>query len=114
MRPATVWCRRLSVPRQPNWPRLINLKGQRPLTKQRPDITTEMVDRFLVQMYGGSRADFVHSVSRDVVQSCQVPVLVMPDDSPPHARQDIHYVIQVFDSKTRQPIENGSGQLFAG
>jgi len=36
-----------------------------------------------------------------------------PDDVPPHARQDIHYVIQIFDSKTRQPIEAGEGQLFA-
>ena len=61
------------------------MKGWAPeLTKQRPDITMESVDRFLKSMYGGSRADFVHSVSRDVVRSCQAPVLVMPDDSPPH------------------------------
>jgi hypothetical protein len=40
--------------------------------------------------------------------------VIKPDDSPPHARQDIHYVIQVVDTKTRQPIENGEGQLFAG
>src|SRR4051812_16088307 len=52
------------------------------LTKQRPEITAEMVDRFLKSMYGGARADFVHSVSRDVVRSCQVPALIMPDDSP--------------------------------
>lgn len=38
---------------------------------------------------------------------------ISPDDVPPHARQDIHYVIQIFDSKTRQPIEAGEGQLFA-
>ena len=44
----------------------------------------EMVGRFLQSMYGGSRADFVHSVPRDVVRSCQSPILVMPDDSPPH------------------------------
>jgi pimeloyl-ACP methyl ester carboxylesterase len=61
------------------------MKGWAPaLTKQRPDITVDRVERFLSQMYGGSRADFVHSVSRDVVRSCQTPVLVMPDDSPPH------------------------------
>jgi pimeloyl-ACP methyl ester carboxylesterase len=61
------------------------MKGWGPeLTKQRPDITMETVDRFLRSMYGGSRADFVHSVSRDVVRSCRTPVLVMPDDSPPH------------------------------
>jgi pimeloyl-ACP methyl ester carboxylesterase len=61
------------------------MKGWGPeLTKQRPDLTMETIDRFLKSMYGGSRADFVHSVSRDVVRSCQTPVLVMPDDSPPH------------------------------
>src|SRR5438270_3426489 len=38
---------------------------------------------------------------------------ISPDDSPPHARQDIHYSVQIFDRKTRQPIENGEGQLFA-
>ena len=38
---------------------------------------------------------------------------ISPDDSPPHARQDIHYVVQIFDRKTRQPIDNGEGQLFA-
>ena len=40
--------------------------------------------------------------------------VIRPDDSPPHAREDIHYVIQVVDRTTRQPIENGVGQLFAG
>jgi hypothetical protein len=39
---------------------------------------------------------------------------ITADDVPPHARQDIHYTIQIFDGKTRQPIENGEGQLFAG
>jgi len=54
------------------------------LTKRRPEITSDMVSRFLTNMYGGPRADFVHSVTRDVVRSCQVPALIMPDDSPPH------------------------------
>ena len=54
------------------------------LAKQRPDITTEMVSRFLTQMYGGSRADFVFSVTRDDVRACQVPALIMPDDTPAH------------------------------
>jgi hypothetical protein len=39
--------------------------------------------------------------------------IIRPDDSPPHARQDVHYTVQILDSKTRQPIENGEGQLFA-
>lgn len=61
------------------------MKGWGPdLTKQRPDLSMETVERFLQSMYGGSRADFVHSVPRDAVRACQTPVLVMPDDSPPH------------------------------
>ena len=60
-----------------------NMKGWGPeLTKRRPDITMEMVDRFLTRMY--RNADFVYTVTRDFVRSCQTPVLVLPDDSPPH------------------------------
>jgi hypothetical protein len=39
--------------------------------------------------------------------------VIKPDDSPPHARQDIHYVVQIFDRKTREPINDGEGRLFA-
>ena len=53
------------------------------LLKRRPDLTTEMVDRFLTRMYV-TNADFVFSVTRDFVRSCQTPVLVMPDDTPAH------------------------------
>jgi hypothetical protein len=38
---------------------------------------------------------------------------ISSDDSPPHARQDIHYTIQILDRSTRQPIENGVGQLYS-
>ena len=62
-----------------------NMKGWGPeLTKRRPDVSTDLVERFLTRMYKGASADFVYSVSRDFVRSCQTPVLVMPDDSPPH------------------------------
>ena len=61
-----------------------NMTGWGPdLCKRRPDITMEMVDRFLTRMYR-TNADFVYTVTRDFVRSCQTPVLVMPDDSPPH------------------------------
>jgi hypothetical protein len=39
---------------------------------------------------------------------------IQPDQAPPHARDDVHYAITILDRKTRQPIENGEGQLFAG
>ena len=43
-----------------------------------------MVDTFLTNMYTGARADFVYSVTRDVVRNCQTPILVLPDDVPAH------------------------------
>jgi hypothetical protein len=40
------------------------------------------VEPFLGRMYGD--ADFVYTVSRDFVRSCQTPVLILPDDVPAH------------------------------
>ena len=42
------------------------------LVKQRPDLTMDMIDKFLTRMYV-TNADFVFSVPRDVVQGCQAP-----------------------------------------
>jgi pimeloyl-ACP methyl ester carboxylesterase len=61
-----------------------NIKGWGPaLCERRPDITMEMVDTFLNTMYGAN-ADFVFTVTRDFVRSCQTPILVLPDDVPAH------------------------------
>src|SRR6202012_1804977 len=62
-----------------------NMKGWGPeLCARRPDITMAMVDTFLTNMYTGARADFVYTVDRDFVRSCQTPILVLPDDVPAH------------------------------
>jgi len=53
------------------------------LCARRPDLTMEMVDAFLTRMYR-SNADFVFTVTRDFVRSCQTPILVLPDDVPAH------------------------------
>jgi len=53
------------------------------LCARRPDITMEKVDAFLTRMYR-SDPDFVITVSRDFVRSCQTPVLILPDDVPAH------------------------------
>jgi len=61
-----------------------NIKGWGPpLSAHRPDVTMEMVDAFLNKMYR-SNADFVFTVTRDFVRSCQTPILVLPDDVPAH------------------------------
>jgi hypothetical protein len=38
---------------------------------------------------------------------------VSPSVSPPHAREDILWKIVVRDRRTRQPIENGDGQIYS-
>ena len=53
------------------------------LIKRRPEITMEMVDTFLTRMFR-TNADFVFTVTRDFVRSCQTPVLILPDDSRAH------------------------------
>ena len=53
------------------------------LIKRLPDITMEMVEKFLTNMYR-SNADFVYTVTRDFVRNCQTPVLILPDDIPAH------------------------------
>ncbi|MBN9563898.1 MAG: alpha/beta hydrolase [Alphaproteobacteria bacterium] len=54
-----------------------------PLCARRPDVTMAMVDAFLSKMYR-SNPDFVFTVTRDFVRGCQTPILVLPDDTPPH------------------------------
>ena len=60
------------------------MKGWGPdLVKRRPEITMDIVDKFLTRMYRNN-ADFVFTVSRDFVRNCQTPVLILPDDIPAH------------------------------
>ena len=53
------------------------------VVKRRPEITPQMVDRFLTRMYK-TNPDFLFTVTRDFVRSSQTPVLVLPDDIPSH------------------------------
>jgi pimeloyl-ACP methyl ester carboxylesterase len=61
-----------------------NMKNWGPeLVARRPEITMEMVDKFLTRMYR-TDPDFVFTVTRDFVRQCQTPVLILPDDIPAH------------------------------
>jgi pimeloyl-ACP methyl ester carboxylesterase len=61
-----------------------NMKGWGPaLTAKRKDVSMATVDKFLTKMYRNN-PDFVISVTRDFVKSCQTPVLILPDDIPAH------------------------------
>jgi pimeloyl-ACP methyl ester carboxylesterase len=53
------------------------------LVKRRPDITMDMVEKYLTRMYR-TNPDFVFTVTRDFVRNCQTPVLILPDDIPAH------------------------------
>ena len=53
------------------------------LTERRPEITMEMVDAFLTKMWR-TDADFVFTVTRDFMRTCQTPQLILPDDSRAH------------------------------
>ena len=61
-----------------------NMKGWgAELVKRRSDITMETVDKFLTKMYR-TNPDFVFTVTRDFVRTCQTPILILPDDIPSH------------------------------
>ena len=61
-----------------------NTKGWGPpLCESRPEISMNMVQDFLTNMYT-NRADFVYTVTRDFVRSVQTPLLIAPDDVPAH------------------------------
>jgi pimeloyl-ACP methyl ester carboxylesterase len=61
-----------------------NMKGWGPaLCARRPDVAIDQVSAFLTTMYR-KRADFVFTVTRDFVRACRTPLLVLPDDIPPH------------------------------
>ncbi len=53
------------------------------LVKRRPDITMVMIEKYLTKMYR-TNPDFVFTVTRDFVRTCQTPVLILPDDIPAH------------------------------
>src|SRR6266540_359993 len=71
-------------PELPNLSYENNMTGWGPeLVKRRPDVTMQMVDRFLTKMYR-DKPDFVWTVTRDFVRTCRTPVLILPDDIPGH------------------------------
>ena len=54
--------------------------------ERRPDVSTESIEKYLHDLYA-ARPDFLHSVSRDFIGSCQTPMLVLPDDTDSHPLQ---------------------------
>jgi pimeloyl-ACP methyl ester carboxylesterase len=57
------------------WPAQISAK--------RPEITMQTAEQFVIKMFE-TNPDFLFTVTRDFVRSCQNPILVLPDDVPAH------------------------------
>src|SRR5690348_1818514 len=38
---------------------------------------------------------------------------IVPSEAPPHAREDITYKVFIRDRDTREPIQNGEGQIYS-
>ena len=53
---------------------------------RQPGVSMETIEKYLHNLYR-VRPDFVYSVSREFVRTCQTPMLVLPDDTPAHAYQ---------------------------
>jgi pimeloyl-ACP methyl ester carboxylesterase len=78
------------VGHRPENPDVMYTSGQdvwaKELRARRPEVSMETIEKYLHNLYR-VRPDFVYSVSRDFVRSCQTPMLVLPDDTPAHAYQ---------------------------
>src|SRR3984893_3913890 len=85
---AGVWCQ--PVGHRPENPDVMYNSGRDVWAKEfrsrRPEVSMETIEKYLHDLYR-ARPDFVYSVSRDFVRSCQTPMLVLPDDTPAHAYQ---------------------------
>ncbi len=70
-------------PKNPKWFYHNNLKTWAPgLMAARPEITQDMVQRYLDKMYGD--VDFVLTATREYVRNCHTPLLVLPDNTDAH------------------------------
>src|ERR1700690_1703057 len=56
------------------------------LLARRPDLTMATIETYLHNLYR-VQPDFVYSVSREFARSCQIPMLVLPDDIVAHPLQ---------------------------
>ena len=53
------------------------------IAAKRPEVSLATAQQFAVRMFE-TNPDFVFTVTRDFVRTCQTPVLILPDDIPAH------------------------------
>ena len=64
------------------------------ILEKRPDLSADDVSQYCYNLFRNP-ADFVYSVSRDFVRSCDKPILVLPDDTPAHSYDVAMEVAQI-------------------
>ena len=69
--------------RDPNYPGAFWKGWPAQIAAKRPEISKETGEQFVTRMFE-TNPDFVFTVTRDFVRSCQNPILVLPDDVPAH------------------------------
>jgi pimeloyl-ACP methyl ester carboxylesterase len=69
--------------RDPTYPGVFWKGWPAQISAKRPEIAKQTADRFVTRMFE-TNPDFVFTVTRDFVRTCQNPVLILPDDVPAH------------------------------
>src|ERR1700733_9252107 len=69
--------------RDPKYPGTFWKSWGATLIAKRPEITLQTTDQFVTNMFE-TNPDFMFTVTRDFVRSCQNPILVLPDEVPAH------------------------------
>ena len=69
--------------RDPSYPGVFWRGWPAQITAKRPEISRQTAEQFVTRMFE-TNPDFVFTVTRDFVRSCQTPVLILPDDIPAH------------------------------
>jgi hypothetical protein len=69
--------------REPNYPGAFWKSWGPALIAKRPEITAQTTDQFTTRMFE-TNPDFLFTVTREFIRSCQNPILVLPDDVPAH------------------------------
>jgi pimeloyl-ACP methyl ester carboxylesterase len=69
--------------RDPKYPGVFWRNWPAQITAKRPEVTLQVAEQFVTRMFE-TNPDFVFTVTRDFVRTCQNPVLVLPDDVPAH------------------------------
>ena len=69
--------------RDPSYPGAFWKGWPAQVTAKRPEITMQTAEQFVSRMFE-TNPDFVFTVTRDFVRTCQNPVLILPDEVPAH------------------------------